>query len=184
MARRQHPQPQVYGSPRPRRLGAAASATTPCAVFFFLTAWAAITLAFLLFRLMPGDPVSIMLAQAFAGPGQKPGRRSAADRRQLSGHVRAGPAHLCPVRLLPGNVLSGFNFGPSFVAFDAGADPDFSPVAVDHRFVHHLDAAGRASAPRSAPPLAGCAAPAWRAWLPGRPDAAARLRRFISWPWP
>ncbi len=88
---------------------------------FFLTAWAAITLAFLLFRLMPGDPVSIMLAQLSLAQG----KNQAEGAQQIVASYRAMfgldlPIYVQYVYFFR-NVLSGFNFGPSFVAFPTPA---------------------------------------------------------------
>ena len=88
---------------------------------FVLTAWAAITLAFLLFRLMPGDPVSIMLAQLSLAQGKQQAEGAqtiVATYRTMFGLDQ--PVYIQYI-LFFRNVLRGFDFGPSFVAFPTKA---------------------------------------------------------------
>ncbi len=88
---------------------------------FLLTAWAAITLAFMLFHLMPGDPISIMLAQLSLAQGKQVAEGSQLivnTYRRMFGLDQ--PIYVQYV-LFFRNVLNGLDFGPSFVAFPTSA---------------------------------------------------------------
>lgn len=88
---------------------------------FVLTAWAAITLAFLLFRLMPGDPISIMLAQLSLAQGKdqaEGAQQIVATYRTMFGLDQ--PVYI-QYALFFRNIVKGFDFGPSFVAFPTKA---------------------------------------------------------------
>jgi peptide/nickel transport system permease protein len=88
---------------------------------FLVTAWAAITLAFLLFRLMPGDPISIMLAQLSLAQG----KNQAEGAQKIVETYRAMFGLDLPIYVqyiyFFRNILNGFNFGPSFVQFPTQA---------------------------------------------------------------
>jgi peptide/nickel transport system permease protein len=88
---------------------------------FLLTAWAAITLAFLLFHLMPGDPISIMVTQLSLAAGKS--QQSAYDIVEAYRAMFGLDQPLFAQYLLfLKNILTGFHFGPSFVAFPTPAE--------------------------------------------------------------
>ena len=87
---------------------------------YLLTIWAAVTLAFLLFRIMPGDPISILLSQLSLLEGK---RQVGAENIVMTYRALFGldqPIHVQYVLFIR-NIFSGFDFGPSFVAFPTKA---------------------------------------------------------------
>jgi len=87
---------------------------------YLLTVWAAITLAFILFRIMPGDPISILLAQLsiLEGKQQVGAQNIVATYRAMFG--LDDPIYIQYVAFLR-NIVTGFDFGPSFVQFPTRA---------------------------------------------------------------
>ncbi len=98
---------------------------------YLLTVWAAITLAFILFRIMPGDPISILLAQLsiLEGKQQVGAENIVATYRAMFG--LDDPIYIQYIAFLR-NIVTGFDFGPSFVAVpDPGPGADRAPPALD-----------------------------------------------------
>jgi peptide/nickel transport system permease protein len=87
---------------------------------YLVTVWAAVTLAFVLFRLMPGDPIAILLSQLslLEGKQQAGAENIVTTYRALFGLDQ--PIHLQYILFIR-NIFSGFDFGPSFVAFPTKA---------------------------------------------------------------
>lgn len=83
---------------------------------YLLTVWAAITLSFFVFHLMPGDPMGIVFAQFTQRTGKVVGSPEIAEAyRRLYGLDK--PLMLQYVLYMRNVFLGGFDLGPSFVAF-------------------------------------------------------------------
>jgi len=87
---------------------------------YLFTVWAAVTLAFVLFRIMPGDPIAILLSQLSLLEGKQ---QAGAENLVMTYRALFGldqPIHVQYVLFIR-NLFSGFDFGPSFVAFPTRA---------------------------------------------------------------
>jgi len=88
---------------------------------YLFTLWAAITVAFFIFRLVPGDPMSILLGNLTRAEGRQ--RDEAAEEaiiaqyRQIFGMDE--PLPLQYINYLRKAILGGLDLGPSFVEYPA-----------------------------------------------------------------
>lgn len=88
---------------------------------YLFTLWAAITVAFFIFRLVPGDPMNILLGNLTRAEGRQ---RDAAAEEAIIAHYREifgmdDPLPLQYVNYLRKAVLGGLDLGPSFVEYPA-----------------------------------------------------------------
>ena len=90
------------------------------AVYLF-TLWAAITVAFFVFRLVPGDPMNIMLGNLSRAEGQQ---LDPEEEEAIIAHYRKifgldDPLPLQYINYLRKAILGGLDLGPSFVEYPA-----------------------------------------------------------------
>ena len=88
---------------------------------YLFTLWAAITVAFFVFRLVPGDPMSIMLGNLSRAEGHQPDPE---EMEVIIAHYREifgldDPLPLQYVNYLRKAILGGLDLGPSFVEYPA-----------------------------------------------------------------
>ena len=88
---------------------------------YLFTLWAAITVVFFVFRLVPGDPMSIMLGNLSRAEGHQPDPE---EEKALIAHYRKifgldDPLPLQYVNYLRKAILGGLDLGPSFVEYPA-----------------------------------------------------------------
>ena len=89
---------------------------------YLFTLWAAITVAFFIFRLVPGDPMNILLGNLTRAEGRQRDAEAQeaiiAHYRQIFGMDEPLPLHSTSI-ILRKAILGGLDLGPSFVEYPA-----------------------------------------------------------------